>query len=465
MLEPAKAFNLCLVAVDITCILEHLQMRSSPPKFILILMLNITYPEKITIQPKEKINTTLKVVGSKSLSNRAFIISALAEGTSTLENTLIAEDTEVMAKALNTLGIITNAEGTTFTVQGRGGKIPAKEANLNLQLSGTSIRFLAALVALGEGTYQLDGNERMRQRPIQDLLTALADLGVKTKTIYESGCPPFVVEAKGIKGGKTSIAGDKSSQYLSALLMVSPYAKDPITIEVTGELQSKPFIDMTLKVISDFGVTIDRQGYESFNIAPAKYQPQNYQIEGDAMAAGYFWAAAAITGGRVKIDNVGSTSTQGDKRLADILGEMGCRVNWTENSCEVIAPTSGILKGGNFDLNDMPDQAQTLAVVALFADVPVRIENVWNMRIKETDRLKALNTELTKLGAQIEEGQDYIVINPLEIARAAEIDTYGDHRMAMAFALAGLRLEGITIKDPKCVAKTFPNFFDVLGQL
>ena len=428
-------------------------------------MLNVTYPEKITIQPKGKINSVLKVVGSKSLSNRAFIIAALAEGTSTLTNTLIAEDTEVMANALNALGINVKASGTTFTIQGKGGKIPVREANLDLRLSGTSIRFLASLVALGEGHYRLDGNERMRQRPIKDLLNALYSLGVKAKTINKSGYPPFIVEARRLEGGKTSIAGDSSSQYLSALLMVSPYAKSPITIEVTGELQSKPFIDMTLKIMEDFGVTIKREDYKSFNVSPTKYQYKNYPIEGDAMAAGYFWAAAAITGGSVKVENVGSDSYQGDKRLADVLGEMGCSVNWTKKSCEVISPANGKLKGGNFDLNDMPDQAQTLAVVALFADSPVRIENVWNMRIKETDRLKALNTELTKLGAEVEEGKDYIVINPLKTAKDSEIDTYGDHRMAMAFALAGLRLKGITIKDPKCVAKTFPNFFDVLDSL
>ncbi len=427
-------------------------------------MLNITYPEKITIQPKGKINTTFKIIGSKSLSNRALIITALAKGASTLKNTLVAEDTEVMVNALNTLGIHVEVNGTTFEVHGKGGEIPAREALLNLQLSGTSIRFLAGLVALGNGDYQLDGNERMRQRPIQDLLTALKHLGVETKTINDSGCPPFVVKAKGIKGGKTNIAGNKSSQYLSALLMVSPYAKEPITIEVIGELQSKPFIDMTIKIMSDFGVTIDRQNYESFNIFPSKYGPRDYQIEGDAMAAGYFWAAAAITGGRVKIENVGSASYQGDKRLASVLEKMGCKVNWTEDSCEVIAPTSG-LKGGTFDLNDMPDQAQTLAVVALFANSPIRIENVWNMRIKETDRLHALNIELSKLGAEVEEGRDYIVINPLKKVTAAEIDTYGDHRMAMAFSLAGLRLKGVTIKDPKCVAKTFPSFFEVLEKL
>jgi 3-phosphoshikimate 1-carboxyvinyltransferase len=260
------------------------------------------------------------------------------------------------------------------------------------------------------------------------------------------------------------VAGDSSSQYLSGLLMAAPYAKTPLTIHVTGDLQSKPFVDMTLNLMNDFGVTAERRGYASFTIHPSVYKAQDYLIEGDAMAAGYFWAAAAITGGRVKVTNVGSHSVQGDRRLADVLGQMGCTVSWTENSCEVTG-SSG-LKGGTFDLNDMPDQAQTLAVVGLFADSPVRIENVWNMRIKETDRLAALNAELTKFGAKVEEGRDYIVIHPLQKAPdRVEVATYGDHRMAMAFALAGLKIPNVTILEPSCVAKTFPEFFEVLEGL
>jgi 3-phosphoshikimate 1-carboxyvinyltransferase len=245
--------------------------------------------------------------------------------------------------------------------------------------------------------------------------------------------------------------------------MAAPYAKSAVTIELTGELQSKPFVDMTLHLMEDFGIRVERDGYSSFSLQPAKYQARDYLIEGDAMAAGYFWAAAAITGGRVRVENVGSSSVQGDKRLADVLGQMGCTVNWTETSCEVIGAT---LKGGTFDLNDMPDQAQTLAVLALFADSPVRIENVWNMRIKETDRLSALHTELRKFGAKVIEGEDFIVVHPLEaFPEKVEVATYGDHRMAMAFALAGLRIHNVTIQDPACVAKTFPEFFEVLKSL
>ncbi len=406
------------------------------------------------------------VPGSKSLTNRAFVVAALAEGLSVLRGGLIAEDSDVMIAALRDLGFAVEVDGTTFSIAGLAGRIPQTQAKLDLRLSGTSIRFLTAMVALGEGRFVLDGNERMRERPIQDLLTSLSHLGVSSGTQFETGCPPVIVEAKGLAGGETSIAGDRSSQYLSALLMAAPYAKKDVTIHVTGELQSKPFIDMTLKLMQDFGVEVERDGYASFTIKPQIYKAQDYLIEGDAMAAGYFWAAAAITGGRVQVDNVGSDSIQGDKRLADVLADMGCEVNWQASSCEVIGPKGGHLKGGTFDLNDMPDQAQTLAVVALFADSPVRINNVWNMRIKETDRLSAVHNELKKFGVQVEEGHDYLVIHPLKSYKPkVSIDTYGDHRMAMAFALAGLRVAQVEIQDPACVAKTFPSFFDVLGSL
>ena len=432
------------------------------------------YPDTITVRPRTFVNASLKVPGSKSLTNRALVVAALAGGTSVLRGGLVAEDSEVMARALIKLGIPVDLDGATFTVRGQGGRIPAPEADLDLRLSGTSIRFLAALVALGRGCYRLDGSARMRERPIQDLLLALRGLGVKAETEFETGCPPLVVEARGLAGGVAEIAGDRSSQYLSALLMVAPYALAPVTLFVKGELQSKPFIDMTVSLMEDFGVGVAREGYEKFTIEPSRYEARDYAVEGDAMAAGYFWAAAAIAGGRVKVENVGRDSVQGDRRLADVLGQMGCEVTWEAASCEVTSPPDGVLRGGTFDLNDMPDQAQTLAVVALFADRAVRIENVWNMRIKETDRLKAVATELRKCGAKVEEERDALVVHPLE-ARAAtihkdthkdiHIDTYGDHRMAMAFALAGLRLPGVVIRDPGCVAKTFPTFFEVLSHL
>ncbi len=424
------------------------------------------FPDVLAIDPKPPVNATLSVPGSKSLTNRALIVAALAEGASVLGGALKAEDSEVMVEALRTLGIPVEVSGDTMSVTGQGGRIPTERARLDLRLSGTSIRFLTALVALGQGRYTLDGNARMRERPIGDLLRALASLGVDAQSQLKTGCPPVIVNASGLRGGEAEVAGSSSSQYLSALLMAAPYAQTPVTLKVTGELQSKPFIDMTLRLMADFGVDVQREGYSSFTVPLGSYRARDYAIEGDAMAAGYFWAAAAITGGRVNVENVGTRSVQGDKRLADVLGQMGCSVTWTDSACEVVAPRAG-LRGGTFDLNDMSDQAQTLAVVALFADSPTRIENIWNLRIKETDRLSALETELTKLGARVEVGRDAIEVQPLTTPPAGpvEIDTYGDHRMAMAFALAGLRLPGVIIRDPGCVSKTFPAYFRVLASL
>ncbi|HEX7021307.1 MAG TPA: 3-phosphoshikimate 1-carboxyvinyltransferase [Trueperaceae bacterium] len=426
------------------------------------------FPPELTIQPKHGLDAEITVPGSKSLTNRALIIAALADGRSELEGGLIAEDSDVMIRALNTLGIPVEVDGATFRVHGQNGRIPETRATLDLRLSGTSIRFLTALVALGHGHYQLDGNERMRERPIADLLNALTQLGVKAGTRFETGCPPVIVEAAGLPGGTTTLAGGSSSQYLSALLMAAPYASAPIRIQLAGELQSKPFVDMTLAIMEDFGVRAARQDYRHFEVQPGRYQARPYRIEGDAMAAGYFWAAAALAGGRAKIMNLGRNSRQGDRRLADVLQQMGCSVRWTEHSCEVTSPPDGRLRGGTFDLNDMPDQAQTLAVVALFAETPVRIENVWNLRIKETDRLSAMSTELRKLGADVVEEQDALLVRPLPADRApasVSLETYGDHRMAMALALAGLKLPGVTIRDPACVNKTFPKYFEVLSAL
>lgn len=423
------------------------------------------FPDALPIAPKPPIDADVRVPGSKSLTNRALVVAALAAGSSRLGGCLLAEDSFVMLDALSSLGIRTDREGETVTVYGQGGQIPAGAAHLDLRLSGTSVRFLTAMVALGRGRFVLDGTERMRERPVQDLLNALSSLGVDAQTQFETGCPPVVVNAAGLRGGSAEVAGGSSSQYLSALLMAAPYAREPVTLTVTGELQSKPFIDMTLKLMEDFGVSVRRDGYRRFTVPTGPYRARDYAVEGDAMAAGYLWAAAAITGGRVRVENVGSASVQGDKRLASVLEQMGCAVTWTAATCEVVG--TGVLRGGTFDLNDMSDQAQTLAVAALFADAPTRIENVWNLRIKETDRLSALATELRRLGATVEEGHDYLVVQPLAAAdaRPAEVRTYGDHRMAMAFALAGLRLPGVVILEPACVTKTFPAFFEVLAAL
>lgn len=426
-------------------------------------------PPTVNVGPQAPIRGEVAVPGSKSITNRALITAALAKGQSRLRGMLVAEDSEVMLRALNSLGVNAQARGSTALVDGAGGPFPARSAALDLRLSGTSIRFLTAAVAVGEGRFVLDGNARMRERPIEELLIALRQLGAEAHSELGNGCPPVNVTSRGLAGGVVTIGGDRSSQFLSGLLLAAPYAQGPVTVEVEGELLSKPFLDMTLGVMREFGVRVERDAYRSFTVTPATYEARDYRVEGDAMAAGYYWAAAAITGGKVTVTNLGSGTRQGDARLTQLLEEMGARVNWTETSVTVRGPSGGKLRGGQeFDLNDMPDQAQTLAVVALFADAPVRITNVANMRIKETDRLAAMTTELRRLGAQVEEGDDELTVHPLTETpgEPVVIETYGDHRMAMALAVAGARLPNVVIKDPACVNKTYPEFFtDFLGLL
>ena len=421
-----------------------------------------TLPSIVTVGPQGTVDGTLRVPGSKSLTNRALVVAALADGVTRLDGCLVAEDSEVLVRALSALGFQLEASGSRIVVHGRGGRVPASGADLDVRLSGTSMRFLTALVALGRGEFRLDGNARMRQRPIGDLLAALQGLGADARSETANGCPPVAVRAQGLRGGSVEVQGGRSSQYLSALLMAAPCAEAPVTLSVAGELQSKPFIDMTLGVMADFGVSVERDGYRRFRVEPARYHARELEIEGDAMAAGYFWAAAAVTGGRVRVANLGRTTRQGDARLTEVLERMGCEVRWGDGSCEVRGPRGGRLRGGVFDLNDMPDQAQTLAAMALFADGPVTIENVWNLRIKETDRLAALATELRRLGAEVDEGEGSLTVHPLPSGPGREValETYGDHRMAMALAVIGARLPGVAIRDPGCVAKTYPAFFD-----
>lgn len=416
----------------------------------------------VSIGPQGPVAGRLKVPGSKSLTNRALVIAALADGVSRLDDALIAEDSEVMIVALGELGVGVEVTADSLFVTGAGGPLPARSAELDLRLSGTSIRFLTAALAAGEGEFVLDGTQRMRERPIQDLLDALNALGADAVSLHGDGCPPVALRAKGLAGGGAQVAGDKSSQFLSALLMAAPYARSAVGLEVVGELLSRPFVDMTIDLMGEFGVAVERRGYERFTVAPGRYSARRLAIEGDAMAAGYFWAAAAVTGGAVRIDNLGSGTRQGDARLAAVLTAMGCSATWGDGWCELSGPPVGELSGGVFDLNDMPDQAQTLAVVGLFASEPVRIDDVANMRIKETDRLAAMATELRRLGAHVEERRDGLTVHPLTAppASAVALETYGDHRMAMALAVAGARLPGLRVLDPGCVAKTYPAFFE-----
>lgn len=425
---------------------------------------------------RRPLNASVRVPGSKSLTNRALLVSALADGTTRLTNALFSDDSRYFANALQTLGFDVRLDepNREMTVTGLGGRIPAAKAELFIGNAGTAARFLSAFLTLGHGEYLLDGDPRMRQRPIGDLAEALKQLGAKLQptntdnwslvTDYSNICPPIKIHASGLPGGKTSIAGDISSQFLSALLMVAPYAQSPVEIELTTDLNSKPYVDMTLAVMRDFGVEIERLGCEQFTLHPSTYLPiTNYSIESDASAASYFFAAPAICGGTVTVENISRNSKQGDIAFLDVLQQMGCTVIETDN-CILVTGHSR-LRGIDVDMRDIPDTAQTLASIAPFADSPTRIRGIASARLKETDRVHATCTELTRLGVRVEEHEDGMTIYPCQTFKRSNIQTYNDHRMAMSFSLIGLRVEGVTIEDPSCVSKTFPNFFDILGQL
>lgn len=410
------------------------------------------------------LSVTVCVPGSKSLTNRALLIAALANGTTRLSNALFSDDSKYLAKALQILGFNVQLDeiNSEMTVTGLGGNIPSTKAKLFIGNAGTAARFLSAFLTLGNGEYVLDGEPRMRERPIGDLVEALHQLGVELEAT--NNCPPVEIFARGLQGGKTKMTGNISSQFLSALLMVAPYAKSPVEIEVITELSSKPYVDMTIAIMQEFGVKIKRYGYERFMIQPSFFFPlSTYQIESDASAASYFFAAPAICGGRVRIENISRDSKQGDIAFLDVLRQMGCMIREDNNSIEVEGTDA--LRGVNVDMRDLSDTAQTLAAVAPFASSPTRIRGIASARLKETDRVHATCTELARLGVRVDEYADGMTIHPCEEFRPATIQTYNDHRMAMAFSLIGLRVAGITIENPSCVSKTFPDYFEVLDQL
>jgi 3-phosphoshikimate 1-carboxyvinyltransferase len=425
------------------------------------------------------LNAAVRVPGSKSLTNRALLIAALADGTTRLTNALFSDDSRYFAQALQTLGfnLTLDEVNREMEVTGLGGQIPVSKADLYIGNAGTAARFLSAFLTLGHGEYTLDGDSRMRERPIGDLIAALKPLGANLGpahandwsliTDYSRLCPPVKITSSGLPGGKTAIAGDISSQFLSALLMVAPYAQTPVEIELSTELNSKPYVDMTLAIMRDFGVIVERDGYQSFKIPLAHYAPRttHYAIESDASAASYFFAAPAVCGGSVRVENISRRSVQGDIAFLDVLEKMGCLVTESENAITVTRQAS--LVGLDIDMRDISDTAQTLAVIAPFASSPTRIHGIASARVKETDRVAATCAELARLGVRVEEYPDGMTIYPLQSAnfRPATINTYNDHRMAMAFSLIGLRLPGITIENPACVSKTFPNFFEVLSCL
>ncbi|MBI4516903.1 MAG: 3-phosphoshikimate 1-carboxyvinyltransferase [Deltaproteobacteria bacterium] len=420
----------------------------------------------IEIRPLERApDAVIAVPGSKSITNRALLIAALAQGRSTLVGALFSDDTDAMASAWRTLGISVAEDraAARFVVDGQGGSWPVDAADLNVRGAGTAMRFLSAALCAGRGRYRLDGDARMRQRPIQDLLEALAQLGARVYCEHDNGCPPVVIEAEGLAGGTATVAGDKSSQFLSALLLAAPYARADVTIVIRGALIARPYVDMTLGVMADFGVHCERAGDRHFTIrAGRRYQGRAYTIEPDASAAHYFLAAAALSGGRVRINGLGTHSMQGDVRFAEILAAMGATVKRAPDFIEVCGPAE--LKGVDVDMNDISDTVLTLAALAPFARTPVRIRNVAHIRLQESDRLHVAATELQRLGVSVSELQDGLEIRPGTV-QPATVETYNDHRVAMAFALIGLRVRGVRIADPACVAKTFPDYFARLEQL
>ncbi|UCC31825.1 MAG: 3-phosphoshikimate 1-carboxyvinyltransferase [Phycisphaerales bacterium] len=414
----------------------------------------------------------MTVPGSKSITNRALVAAALADGTSLLTGALLAEDTYLMIEALRALGIAITVDEADCAIEITGcrGLIPAGEARLFCGNAGTVMRFCTALTALGHGRFELDGVERMRKRPIGELGEVLQALGSGIEYLEAHGYPPIAVRASGLRGGQVSFHSPESTQFISALLLAAPYARGDVFIEVTGEVPSIPYLKLTTALMDKFEVAVieqhDSTSAKYIVAAPQRYRGVGCAVEPDASNATYFLAAPAIAGGRVTVEGLGTDSVQGDWRFVDVLERMGCHIERSPKRLTVTGPSRGEgLRGIDVDLSDMPDTVQTLAVLALFADGPTTIRNVGNLRIKETDRLAALNRELTKLGAAVDERPDGLQITPPEQITPGTIDTYNDHRMAMSFALAGLKWPGMVINDPECCGKTFPDFFDRYEQL
>ena len=417
--------------------------------------------EQLTLDPIAKVSGEVNVPGSKSLSNRALLLAALAEGETELTNLLDSEDIEHMLNALTKLGINyrLSEDKTQCVVQGNGGAFNVAEPlELFLGNAGTAMRPLCAALAASNVDTVLTGEPRMEERPIGDLVDALREADADVTYLKNEGYPPLQIKGKTLSGGEMSVDGSVSSQFLTALLMAAPLFSGDVTIRIKGELVSKPYIDITLDTMAKFGVTVENDNYQTFTVSgDAKYiAPGKFMVEGDASSASYFLAAGAIKGGTVRVTGIGQNSIQGDIRFADVLEAMGATVVWHDEYIEV---TGAPLKGVNMDMNHIPDAAMTIATTALFAEGPTTMTNIYNWRVKETDRLAAMATELQKLGAKVEEGHDYIKVWPTDSLKHAEIDTYNDHRIAMCFSLVALSDTPVTINDPGCTRKTFPDYF------
>ncbi|SFV90712.1 5-Enolpyruvylshikimate-3-phosphate synthase [hydrothermal vent metagenome] len=418
----------------------------------------------LTLKPIAKIDGEVNLPGSKSLSNRALLIAALAEGTTTITNLLESDDTRHMLNALQKLGVqyTLSDDRTECTIIGNGGPFESSEpVELFLGNAGTAMRPLTAALTLGRGEYLLTGEPRMKERPIGHLVDALCWAGATIDYLENEGYPPLLIHANGLQCGAVEIDGSISSQFLTALLMAAPMAQEDMTITIVGELVSKPYIDITLDIMQRFGVEVVNEGYQRFIVkAGQRYKAlDHFMVEGDASSASYFLAAAAIKGGRVKVTGIGKNSVQGDIKFAEVLEKMGAKVEWGD---DFVAVSRGDLHGIDMDFNHIPDAAMTIATTALFAKGTTTLRNIYNWRVKETDRLHAMATELRKVGAEVEEGEDYLKITPPTKLNHAVIDTYDDHRIAMCFSLLALDPVSVTINDPECTAKTFPNYFEVL---
>ncbi len=416
------------------------------------------------IKTVRRLDATVEVPGSKSYSQRALVVASLAQGRSNLSNVLISEDTGYLAEALRSLGIEILASGSNMVIEGTGGRLRSPGREIFLGNNGTALRFLTTLVSLGKGEFVLTGESRLRERPVKPLLEALAALGVTSVTRDDKGYPPVKIIGKGMQGGSVTFTDMESSQYVSSILISAPYAQGDVEIKLKGRTVSEPYIDMTLNVMERFGAEVERGAVDRFKVRSGRrYSGRNYAVEGDASSASYFFLAAALCRGRVRVMNINPDSLQGDIKFLDIMETSGCSVARGDTWVEV---TGGVLHEGNavFDMGNMPDMVPTLAVLAAFRSGQTTITNVSHLRLKESDRIAALVNELRRIGVAAEERDDGLVVfggNP----HGAEVETYNDHRIAMSFAIAGLAIPGIVIKDRLCVRKSFPGFWEELSKL
>lgn len=427
-------------------------------------------PNHIQIPALKSYNGEIRVPGSKSITNRVLLVAALAEGTTRLHNLLKSDDTRYMGEALEALDVDVKMSDdfTEAVVVGRGGPLNAPEnvdgdclSALYLGNAGTAMRSLCAALTLGKGEFHLSGEERMKERPIRDLVDALRSLGASIDYLETDGFPPVRIKAHGLTGGSVSVRGNISSQYLTALLICAPYAEAPLHIHVEGDLISTPYILLTLDVMKQFGIEVKRAGLTDFYVPKGVYKcPGDYMVEGDASSASYPLAAAAVCGGRVRVLGVGSASRQGDIAFVDVLKQMGVSVTMDEDWIDCVGPSCKLKSLGEFNAVKIPDAAMTVAVLALFADAPMTISGIASWRVKETDRIAAMAAELRKVGAEVRETTDSITVTPPERIQPATIETYNDHRMAMCFSLVALAGVPVKIMDPACVNKTYPKYFE-----